>query len=238
MTQPRSGTADGATPRCEGAGGGGARAPRARVSRGRVRADPRRRVPAPRRRRSSRRRPPTRTSTRSRPRSSPSTRVRRTSRTPTPTTSNGSCSRPGSTAPRPRTSSAWRACSRTSSTARCRPSSTTWSSCPGVGRKTGNVVRSVAFDLPGLPVDTHVGPAVASAEAHHRGRPGEGRDRPQRARCHPTSAGGSRCASSCTDARCASPASPPAVVACWSTSARRPIPRPRPMAKAATDRPA
>jgi endonuclease III len=28
---------------------------------------------------------------------------------------------------------------------------------PGVGRKTGNVVRSVAFHLPGLPVDTHVG---------------------------------------------------------------------------------
>jgi endonuclease-3 len=27
---------------------------------------------------------------------------------------------------------------------------------PGVGRKTGNVVRSVGFDLPGLPVDTHV----------------------------------------------------------------------------------
>ena len=27
---------------------------------------------------------------------------------------------------------------------------------PGVGRKTANVVRSVAFDLPGLPVDTHV----------------------------------------------------------------------------------
>jgi endonuclease-3 len=27
---------------------------------------------------------------------------------------------------------------------------------PGVGRKTGNVVRSVAFRLPGLPVDTHV----------------------------------------------------------------------------------
>jgi endonuclease III len=27
---------------------------------------------------------------------------------------------------------------------------------PGVGRKTGNVVRSVAFNLPGLPVDTHV----------------------------------------------------------------------------------
>jgi endonuclease-3 len=28
---------------------------------------------------------------------------------------------------------------------------------PGVGRKTANVIRSVAFDLPGLPVDTHVG---------------------------------------------------------------------------------
>lgn len=28
---------------------------------------------------------------------------------------------------------------------------------PGVGRKTGNVVRSVAMDEPGLPVDTHVG---------------------------------------------------------------------------------
>ena len=27
---------------------------------------------------------------------------------------------------------------------------------PGVGRKTANVVRSVGFDLPGLPVDTHV----------------------------------------------------------------------------------
>jgi endonuclease-3 len=28
---------------------------------------------------------------------------------------------------------------------------------PGVGRKTANVVLSVAFGLPGLPVDTHVG---------------------------------------------------------------------------------
>jgi endonuclease-3 len=30
-------------------------------------------------------------------------------------------------------------------------------SLPGVGRKTANVVRSVGLDLPGLPVDTHVG---------------------------------------------------------------------------------
>ena len=28
---------------------------------------------------------------------------------------------------------------------------------PGVGRKTGNLVRTVVFDLSGLPVDTHVG---------------------------------------------------------------------------------
>lgn len=33
-------------------------------------------------------------------------------------------------------------------------------SLPGVGRKTANVVRSVWFDLPGLPVDTHVGRLV------------------------------------------------------------------------------
>jgi endonuclease III len=31
---------------------------------------------------------------------------------------------------------------------------------PGVGRKTGNVIRSVALDEPGLPVDTHVGRLV------------------------------------------------------------------------------
>jgi endonuclease-3 len=31
---------------------------------------------------------------------------------------------------------------------------------PGVGRKTANVIRSVALDLPGFPVDTHVGRLV------------------------------------------------------------------------------
>jgi endonuclease-3 len=31
---------------------------------------------------------------------------------------------------------------------------------PGVGRKTGNVIRSVAMGKPGLPVDTHVGRIV------------------------------------------------------------------------------
>ena len=39
---------------------------------------------------------------------------------------------------------------------------------PGVGRKTGNVVRSVAFGLPGLPVDTHVGRLVAAPRADRR----------------------------------------------------------------------
>ncbi len=33
---------------------------------------------------------------------------------------------------------------------------TDWVTVPGVGRKTANVVRSVAQGLPGLPVDTHV----------------------------------------------------------------------------------
>ena len=40
---------------------------------------------------------------------------------------------------------------------------------PGVGRKTANVVRSVAFGLPGLPVDTHVG-RLAAPPRLHRGR--------------------------------------------------------------------
>jgi endonuclease III len=37
------------------------------------------------------------------------------------------------------------------------PSMEDLTSLPGVGRKTANVVRSVAMGLPGLPVDTHVG---------------------------------------------------------------------------------
>lgn len=37
-------------------------------------------------------------------------------------------------------------------------------SLPGVGRKTANVVRSVALGLPGLPVDTHVSRIVQRLE--------------------------------------------------------------------------
>ena len=48
---------------------------------------------------------------------------------------------------------------------------------PGVGRKTGNVVRSVAFGLPGLPVDTHVGRLTQALGADDAGGSGEGRAR-------------------------------------------------------------
>ena len=51
---------------------------------------------------------------------------------------------------------------------------------PGVGRKTGNVVRSVAFGLPGLPVDTHVGRLVEATGAQHARRSGEARARARR----------------------------------------------------------
>jgi len=42
---------------------------------------------------------------------------------------------------------------------------------PGVGRKTANVLRSVAFDLPGLPVDTHVGRLARRLELTARSDP-------------------------------------------------------------------
>ena len=50
---------------------------------------------------------------------------------------------------------------------------------PGVGRKTANVVRSVALGEPGLPVDTHVQRLSAPARAHRADRPGEDRARAQ-----------------------------------------------------------
>ena len=56
---------------------------------------------------------------------------------------------------------------------------------PGVGRKTANVVRSVAFDLPGLPVDTHVGRLSRRLGLTEQRRPGQGR-----ARAQPLPAGG------------------------------------------------
>ena len=50
---------------------------------------------------------------------------------------------------------------------------------PGVGRKTANVVRSVALDEPGLPVDTHVLRLSARLGLTDRDRSGQGGDRPQ-----------------------------------------------------------
>ena len=48
---------------------------------------------------------------------------------------------------------------------------------PGVGRKTANVIRSVAFDLPGLPVDTHVGRLSRRDVPSLRGAPWRCHDR-------------------------------------------------------------
>jgi endonuclease III len=42
---------------------------------------------------------------------------------------------------------------------------------PGVGRKTANVVRSVATGLPGLPVDTHVGRVARRLDLTHETDP-------------------------------------------------------------------
>ena len=46
---------------------------------------------------------------------------------------------------------------------------------PGVGRKTANVLRSVAFGLPGLPVDTHVQRLSRRLGLTDGDRPGQGR---------------------------------------------------------------
>ena len=102
---------------------------------------------------------------------------------------------------------------------------------PGVGRKTANVVRSVAFGLPGLPVDTHVGrlsrrpglttetdPVKVEHELNAMVPAAE------RGRC-------SASASSCTAGRCAGRASPAATSACSTTSARRRSPTPRPSSR-------
>ncbi len=60
---------------------------------------------------------------------------------------------------------------------------------PGVGRKTGNVVRSVAFGLPGLPVDTHVlrvsGRLHLTEALPAPAREGRGEGRARTERVHP-----------------------------------------------------
>ena len=73
-------------------------------------------------------------------------------------TSRRSSARPASTTTSARASSAWppRVVERFGGEVP-EPRWRTSSPSPGVGRKTANVLRSVAMDLPGLPVDTHVG---------------------------------------------------------------------------------
>ena len=60
---------------------------------------------------------------------------------------------------------------------------------PGVGRKTANVLRSVAMDLPGLPVDTHVGRLSRRLGPHRGDRSGEGRAGAQRDGARPRERG-------------------------------------------------
>ena len=60
---------------------------------------------------------------------------------------------------------------------------------PGVGRKTANVVRSVASACPDCPVDTHVGRLSRRLGLTDGDGSGEGRVRPRRASFRPRSAG-------------------------------------------------
>ena len=72
---------------------------------------------------------------------------------------------------------------------------------PGVGRKTGNVVRSVGVRA-ARPARRHPRRAAhPTAEAHHRDRSGQGRARPQPA--HPR--GGARARSRCGSSNTAAP---------------------------------
>ena len=92
---------------------------------------------------------------------------------------------------------------------------------PGVGRKTANVVRSVAFGLPGLPVDTHVQRLSLRLGLTDRDRPGEGRARAERHGAGRPRGASSASGSSCTGGPRAGRGRPVARRACWPTSARR-----------------
>ncbi len=94
---------------------------------------------------------------------------------------------------------------------------------PGVGRKTGNVVRSVAFDLPGLPVDTHVGRITRLLGLTTSDDPVKV-EHELGALLPPRSGAPSPSARSSTAARSASPAAPAAANASSTTSARPPKP--------------
>ena len=108
--------------------------------------------------------------------------ARRPRRRRTPTTSSGSCSRPASTGRRPRTCSAWRACSRSDFDGEV-PDRARRPREAARGRPQDRQRGALGRVRPPGPAGRHPRrPAVAPAQAHHRGRPGEGRARPQRAR--------------------------------------------------------
>ena len=109
----------------------------------------------------------------------------------------------------------------TASAARCRPRWRTSSRCPVSGRKTGNVVRSVAFGLPGSAGRHPRRPAQPAPGADHRGRPGQGRGRPVQLPAARRRGATSACASSCTAGGCATPRRRAARTACWRTCVRR-----------------
>ena len=90
-----------------------------------------------------------------------------------------SSARRASTRARPATSSAWRSASSRRYDGEVPGAMEDLVTLPGVGRKTANVVRSVAFGLPGLPVDTHVLRLSRRLGHHHRDRSGQGRVRAQ-----------------------------------------------------------
>ena len=93
-----------------------------------------------------------------------------------------------------------------STAARCPDTMEELTALPGVGRKTANVVLSVAFGLPGLPVDTHV-IRLSQTPRPHASRPIRSRSSRTLRLCSAIGSGGrSACASFCTAAGFASPA--------------------------------
>ena len=139
-------------------------------------------------------------------------------------------SRRDSSARRRRASSAWRRRSKTRYDGEVPSELDDLVTLPGVGRKTGNVVRSVWFGLPGLPVDTHVTRLSHRLKLTNETDPVKieldlnGIVAARRTRAS------SRCASSSTAVASATPGARAATSASSPTSARRrarSAPRPR-----------
>ena len=94
---------------------------------------------------------------------------------------------------------------------------------PGVGRKTANVVRSVAFNLPGLPVDTHVGRLSRRLGLTRNDDPVKV-EADLCALLPPSEWESSACGSSCTDGASVMPAHPGAESVAFPSCAHRRCP--------------